>query len=120
MIRLVGAVINGPGEGERFERHNRVVTIKAELPQLSVNEIAFDPDFDVSPHTHDDHADAFYVLEGTVEFTLGDASVQAGPGTLVAVPPGTLHGFGNPGPGRARVLNFHAPDAGFAAWIRLQ
>jgi quercetin dioxygenase-like cupin family protein len=116
----VAAVINGPGEGERFERDNRVVTIKADLPQLSVNEIAFDPDFEVSPHSHDDHVDAFYVLEGTVEFTLGDETVQAGPGTFVAIPPDTVHGFANRGPGRACVLNFHAPDAGFAAWIRQQ
>jgi quercetin dioxygenase-like cupin family protein len=116
----VGAVINGPGEGERFERGDHAVTIKAALTELSVNEIAFDTTFDVSPHTHDDHVDAFYVLEGTVEFTLGDQSVQAGPGTFVAVPPGTVHGFFNPGPARARVLNFHAPDAGFADWLRRQ
>src|SRR5262249_33499001 len=85
IIRLVGAVISRPGEGERFERGDHAVTIKAALTELSVNEIAFDSTFDVSPHTHDDHVDAFYVLEGTVEFTLGDQSVQAGPGTFVAI-----------------------------------
>jgi len=111
-------VISGPGEGERFDRGDRVVTIKAELPQLSVNEIAFDPTFDVAPHRHGDHVDAFYVLEGEVEFVLESEIVRAGPGTFVAAAPGTLHGFRNPGPERARLLNLHAPDAGFVDSLR--
>jgi quercetin dioxygenase-like cupin family protein len=112
------ATVSGPGEGELFDRGDRVVTIKADLRQLSANEIDFDPSFEVAPHTHDDHVDAFYVLEGEVEFTLGDGTLRAGPGTFVAVPPGTRHGFRNPGAGRARVLNLHAPDAGFADSLR--
>ena len=107
-----------PGEGERFERANRVVTILADLGLVSVNEIDFDATFAVEPHVHADHVDAFYVLEGEVEFTLESETVSAGPGTLVAAPPGTRHGFRNPGPGRARVLNLHAPDAGFADSVR--
>lgn len=106
------------GGGERFDRDNRVVTIRFDLPQLSLVEIEFDPSFHVSPHTHDDHADSFYVLEGEVEFMRGDDVVHAGPGTFFAAPPGTVHGFRNPGPGRARLLNLHAPDAGFAHSIR--
>jgi quercetin dioxygenase-like cupin family protein len=117
-MRRVASVVNGPDEGERFDRGNRVVTIKADLPLLSVNEIAFDPSFEVPPHRHDDHVDAFYVLEGTVDFTVEEEVVRAGPGTVVAAPPGTLHGFRNPGPGRARLLNLHAPDAGFAESLR--
>jgi len=95
-----------------------VVTIRADLPQLSAIEIEFDESFSVEPHRHDDHADTFYVLEGEIEFTVEDELVRAGPGTLVAAPPGTLHGFRNPGPARARVLNLHAPDGGFADSIR--
>jgi quercetin dioxygenase-like cupin family protein len=107
-----------PGGGERFERSNRVVTILGAYEQLSVNEIEFEPSFDVSPHRHDDHVDSFFVLEGEVEFATADGPVRAVPGTFVAAPPGALHGFRTDGPGRARILNFHAPDAGFADSIR--
>ena len=107
-----------PGGGERFERDNRVVTILSELPGLSALIIEFEPSFNVEPHWHDDHVDAFYVLDGEVEFTLGGETVRAGAGTYVAAPPGALHGFRNPGTERARILNLHAPDSGFAAMVR--
>jgi quercetin dioxygenase-like cupin family protein len=110
-------VISRAGDGERYARGNRTITIRIDLPGLSVLEIAFDETFTVDPHTHDDHDDTFLVLDGEVEFTLGDDTVRAGPGTLVAAPPGARHGFRSAG-GTARVLNFHAPDAGFVEFIR--
>ncbi len=110
-------LVSAAGEGERFVRENRVVTIRVELPQLSIHEIEFDSTFEVSPHTHD-HVDAMLVLEGSVEL-LGDAPPRrVDPGTIVAVPAGVRHGFRNPGPGRARILVFHAPDGGFAELVR--
>ena len=111
------AIVSAPGDGERFERENRTLTIRVEVPGLSIIEIAFDDTFEVPPHTHDDHVDSFYVLEGEVEFTVGDDTVRAGPGTLLAAPSGARHGFRSAG-GHARVLNFHAPDAGFAESVR--
>jgi quercetin dioxygenase-like cupin family protein len=112
----VEPIVSTPDDGERFERDNRTLTIRVDLPGLSVIEIEFDETFEVPPHDHDDHVDAFYVLEGEVEFTVGDEMVRADPGTLVAAPPGTRHGFRTSG--RARLLNFHAPDAGFSDSIR--
>ena len=86
-------VVSGPGEGERYDRGDRVVTIRSDLPELSVFEIAFDPSFVVPPHRHDDQVESFYVLEGEVEFTIENEVVRAGPGTFLSAPPGTLHGF---------------------------
>ncbi len=106
-----------PGEGEVFERENRTITIRVDHPDLSVVEIAFDETFVVDPHTHDDHVDSFYVLEGEVAFTIADETVVAGPGAVVVAPPGARHGFRSAG-GDARLLNVHAPDAGFAGSIR--
>ena len=114
----MSGIVSGPGDGERFDRDNRVVTIRADVGLLSAIEIEFDESFSVEPHRHEDHADTFYVLEGEVEFTVDDEVVRAGPGTFVAAPPGTRHGFRNPGPGPARILNLHAPDTGFADSIR--
>src|SRR3954453_6587613 len=111
-------VLSRPGEGERFEREHRAVTIPGDLPDLSVNEIELDDTFEVPPHTHDDQVDGFYVLTGEVEFTSGDEIVVGGPGTIFVAPRGARHGFRNAGSGRAKVLNFHVPDAGFADWIR--
>jgi quercetin dioxygenase-like cupin family protein len=113
----VDPIVSNPGDGERFERDNRTLTVRVDLPGLSIVEIEFDGTFDVPPHTHDDHVDSFLVLEGQVEFTVGDETVVAGPGTLLAAPPGARHGFRSAG-GSARVLNFHAPDAGFADSVR--
>jgi quercetin dioxygenase-like cupin family protein len=110
-------IVSRAGEGERFEHADRVVTIRFALPQLSLVEIAFEPPFEVAPHVHDDHVDSFYVVDGEVVFTRGDELVTARPGDFFAAPPGTRHGF-RPGNGRARLLNVHAPDAGFADSIR--
>jgi quercetin dioxygenase-like cupin family protein len=111
-------IVVAPGDGERHERADAVITIFAALPTLSVCEIAFDPPFEVGRHHHDDQVDAFYVFEGEVEFTLADRTVRAGPGAFVAAPPGAVHGFRTPGPGRARMLNIHGPDAGFVEMVR--
>jgi hypothetical protein len=42
----VAAIVRPPGEGERFERANRVVTIKVDLPDSSIHEIEFEPTFE--------------------------------------------------------------------------
>src|SRR3954452_6045116 len=111
-------VVVRAGGGERFERDNRVVTVRFALPQLSLVEIEFVSSFEVAPHTHDDHVDSFLVLDGPIEFVHDDETVVAQPGEFVAAPRGVRHGFGYAGSGRARVLNLHAPDAGFADFVR--
>ena len=105
-----------PGEGERVgERGHRVLS---DLPQLEALELSFGPDFEgVDPHTHPDHVDSFYVLEGEVEFRVDEPRL-AGPGTFVVAPPETVHGFRPLGPEPARFLNLHAPPGGFVDRLR--
>ena len=113
------AIVRLPGEGERLVRANRTAVVKAARPELSVFEFDIDGVFkgpDV--HSHDDHTDCFYVLEGEVEFTAEGETFSGGPGTFVAAPPGVEHAFDKPGRGRARFLNIHAPDAGFVDFLR--
>jgi quercetin dioxygenase-like cupin family protein len=114
------AVVAGAGQGERLGRPGRsFVLVKAELPELSAFDSTYDPSWEgVDPHTHDDHVDSFFVLDGEVEFILGDDSHRGGPGTFVSAPVGVRHGFRNPGGAPMRVLNLHTPDAGFAARLR--
>jgi quercetin dioxygenase-like cupin family protein len=107
-----------PDEGERLPRGDRFHRVLAELPELEAIELWFGPGFEVPPHVHDDHADSFYVLEGEIEFTVGEDVVRAGPGTWLSVPRGTRHGFRNAGTGDLRLLNVHAPTTGFVAELR--
>jgi mannose-6-phosphate isomerase-like protein (cupin superfamily) len=112
-------VVNGPEGGERVSRGPRDHRILAELPELEVVELRFGPDFEgVEPHSHSDHVDSFYVLEGEAEFVMGDETVLVGPGSYVAAPIGVVHGFRNAGDGELRMLNVHAPNTGFAVRLR--
>jgi mannose-6-phosphate isomerase-like protein (cupin superfamily) len=72
------------------------------------------------PHVHREHSDGFYVLDGQITVRLGPEQepVVATAGTLVLIPAGVVHSFGNDGPGEARFLNIHAPDGGFARYLR--
>src|SRR5215831_13736707 len=113
------AIVSLPGEGEHVGGDVRAHRVKAELGQLSVIELSYEPDFEgVDPHTHHDHVDAFYVLEGEVDFTLGEDERRAGVGSFFAAPPGARHGFRHPGRAAIVVLNLHAPDTGFVSRLR--
>ena len=104
-----------PGEGERTPNGHRVL---AELPHLEVLELSFGPDFEgVNPHTHSDHTDSFYVLEGEVEFFQDGEWHRTEPGTFLSVPPNVEHGF-RPAGTAIRLLNFHTPRTGFIAGLR--
>ncbi len=94
-----GAIVTAPGE--------RVRTL---LPQLEVLEATLEPGAaGARAHTHRVHADVFYVLEGELEFRLGDETVRVPAGSCVGAPRGLVHGFRNPGDVSARYLNLHAP-----------
>jgi quercetin dioxygenase-like cupin family protein len=109
----------GPDGGERVARGPRYHRILAELPELEAIEVCFGPDFEgVEPHSHDDHVDSFYVLDGEAEFTVGDGTFRARPGSYVAAPVGVRHGFRNAGDGDLRMVNVHAPNTGFARRMR--
>jgi quercetin dioxygenase-like cupin family protein len=116
---LADAIVRPSGEGDTVGHETTSHLIKGELPELSVFEMTFEPEFEgVDPHTHDDLVDAFLVLEGEVDFVVGDEVRRADAGMFLAAPPGARHGFSNPGPGPLRVLNIHAPDRGFASRLR--
>ena len=56
------------------------------------------------PHVHADLEEAFYVLEGEVEFLLDDAWTKAGAGCTVFIPAGCVHAFRNSSARPARQL----------------
>jgi len=99
----------------------RVVKILLESPELDVTWSHFGPhEAGADLHVHHEHDDGFYVLEGELTFSVGvdGFRLTCGPGTLVVVPVGVVHGFDNASDADAVWLNFHAPSTGFAAYLR--
>ncbi|HZR94099.1 MAG TPA: thiamine phosphate synthase [Gaiellaceae bacterium] len=63
----------------------------------------------VPPHVHEHHTDHFFLLDGSLEFRLGDGTARLPEGSCAVAPPLLVHGFRNPGGAEARFLNLHAP-----------
>ena len=91
--------------------------LKADRPELTLLEVTFDPGSGVDPHFHRRHSDSFYVLEGEVEFHVGDKIFTATPGSYVLAPPTVVHSFRNVSDEPVRMLNLHTPG-GFAQYRR--
>src|ERR671937_1218009 len=111
-----------PGEGETVtDRAERTLRILAELDDLIVTWFRYEPgEKGPDPHIHKHHTDAFYVLEGSIEVSLGPelTTVEAVPGTMAAAPPNVVHTFRNASDATAIFLNFHVPSMGFGDHIR--
>jgi len=60
-------------------------------------------------HIHTNCEEAFYVLDGEIEFFLGDDRVIGRAGSFVHVPGGVSHTFGNAATVPSRLLIIHAP-----------
>lgn len=101
------------GEGERVGTN----VVKAARPELSVIEFEVEPGGGVQLHFHKGHSDSFYILEGELEFHVGDEVVHGSAGTYVLAPPRVVHFFRNVSNERARVLNLHTPG-GFVEYRR--
>ena len=111
-----------PGEGETVtDRPERTLRILADREELTLTWFRYEPGQEGPElHVHREHSDAFYVLEGELEFELGPERrfVTGGPGTLAAAPPNVAHTFRNASGSTAIFLNIHAPAAGFGDLLR--
>jgi quercetin dioxygenase-like cupin family protein len=109
-------------DGETItDEERRQVILLTDREELSVTRSRYAPgERGPDPHVHREHTDAFYVIEGELTFELGPESerILAAAGDFVAVPPNLVHSFVNQGSGDARFINIHAPDKGFAAFLR--
>jgi len=115
----IEAVFLPSGEGERLEANNRIATIKVGREELALIEFELHPGFEgPDPHAHDGHVDSFYVLDGEVDFLVGDEWLRLGAGSFVAAPIGLTHAFANRDGQHARLLNIHAPSTGFHERLR--
>ena len=69
-----------------------------------------------SVHVHRMTDEAFYVLEGTFGFQLGEETVEVSAGAFVFAPKGVVHAFWNQGPSPARMLVMMSPS-GFVRYL---
>jgi quercetin dioxygenase-like cupin family protein len=115
-------VLLAPGQGEAIgDSANRRLEILVDQPQLVVTWTRFKPRRDgAAPHVHRAHCDLFYVLEGELTLVVGPEQEERvlPAGTLALAPPLVVHGFRNGSDEELVYLNFHAPNGGFADYLR--
>lgn len=70
-----------------------------------------------STHAHPEQQERFTVLDGRMRFRIAGRSIMVHAGGTATVPPGTVHGFANPGPLPARVLVETSPALDMAALL---
>ncbi len=102
------------GEGLRREARGSEMWFKATAADtrggFSLMERTLPPGGRMPPaHRHVGNDEAYFVLDGTVEFHVAHEVFEAGVGTFVLVAAGEAHTFGNSGDGPARLLVLHAP-----------
>ena len=102
------------GEGERREARGSEMWFKATAAstqgRFSLMERTLPPGGRMPPaHRHVGNDEAYFVLDGVVEFRVAGDIVEASSGTFVLVPAGEAHTFGNTSEHEARLLVFHAP-----------
>ncbi len=102
------------GEGRSFPFAGGTLTIKEDgsrtRGELTAVEIELPPASSPPPqHLHHKHEETWYVLEGQLDFTVGERTVRVGPGGWVLVPIGVPHTFHNASDLPARFLSTMTP-----------
>ncbi|AIA07975.1 cupin domain-containing protein [Streptomyces noursei] len=109
------ACVVGPDDGEKLTLGTTRMRILEDGSntghRLGLAESVLAPHTPGPPqHRHAQHDEGFYVLSGTVRFTVGDTQHDATAGTFVLVPPGAPHTFANVTDQPAVMLSTFTPD----------
>ncbi len=72
--------------------------------QCSIFEAITAPGVGPPLHSHEHEDEYFYVIEGTVKFSLNGRTFTGGPGAFVLAPRGSIHTFVNAGATPSRML----------------
>jgi quercetin dioxygenase-like cupin family protein len=96
-----GQTLENPVTGERFTFIDTAASTGGELLSF---ELGLRPGGAVPlPHVHPIQTERFAVVAGRMRFRVGRRTVVAGPGEVVEIAPGVMHGFANDGDQEARV-----------------
>ena len=103
-------VVRKPGEGTGIWMLGGLYQVKASGEEtggaMTIVEFTVPEGMGPPPHSHS-QAEAVYVLEGTLGYTIGDQTFEAGPGTCVVIPPGVMETFAPRG--TVRFLGIYTP-----------
>ena len=106
------AVRRKPGEGRSVSLRGTEVRFTVESSDAagaSFTEWEAAPGFDTGLHVHERLEETWYVLEGELEFRLGEETFVATAGATVFVPPLVAHAFANRADERAKFLLVMSP-----------
>lgn len=114
-------IVYAAGEGKIIEIGTVRLTFKATGEQTggayALIEVTIPPHFaGPLPHIHKQTTEAYFVLQGTLAFTLGEETIVVRQGGYVLVPPATVHTYWNPAATPATCLTLRTP-AGFERYF---
>ncbi len=115
------SVVLHPGAGRTIAVLGSTITFKVASSEtddaLWVMEHTVPPEYGgPPPHRHHQTHEVFYILVGTFTFCLDDQTMEAPPGAVVWVAPGTMHTFSNPTTEPATYLQIGTPG-GFEGYF---
>jgi quercetin dioxygenase-like cupin family protein len=99
-----GGTFWGPGDMYRF-----LVTGAETGGAYFAMEALVPPGGGPPPHIHRNEDETFYIVEGEVDFLLGEERITAGVGDFVNVPRGSIHCFHNAGVETMRMILTFTP-----------
>jgi mannose-6-phosphate isomerase-like protein (cupin superfamily) len=109
---MAESVLFSAGEGHSVSLRGTEVTFKVKSEQAagaSCTEWVAAPGFDTGLHVHERLEETWYLLDGELEFRVGDETFSAAPGACVFVPPHVPHAFANRSQRRAKFLLMTSP-----------
>ncbi|RZJ18302.1 MAG: cupin domain-containing protein [Brevundimonas sp.] len=108
------SIVLTPGEGRAYAMGSMRAVFKADEAETgaayAISEWFLEPHSPgPGPHSHADHDDIFYVIEGVISFCIGDDWIDAGVGSFIRAARGVTHDFANRTDQRAGLLNIYVP-----------
>jgi mannose-6-phosphate isomerase-like protein (cupin superfamily) len=103
------ATLDDLGQGPGFRKVRSALGVDA----FGVNAIVLPPGYAASWHRHERQQELYLVLEGEIEFALGDETVTLGRGGLVRVDAATLRRLRNVSQDREAVYFAVGGDGGY-------
>ena len=107
-------IVIRPGGGRLYEQRGFRGWIKADGDESDGKQCFSEWTVDAGedgppPHLHREHQEAFFVVDGTLTFQVGEETIEAEAGTFLLIPPGGVHAFFNRTGATARCVNAYVP-----------
>ena len=107
-------IVLGPGEGRSFWTSVSDATVKVSSGEADFSVFESSPPPGVPgppPHIHRSYDEAWYIIEGQLEFSIADVTETVSAGGFAFVPRGVPHSFRNASTEPARMLVIGSPQA---------